>query len=178
MRVLLSCPCDGWLLPLLLSPCCCKEEAFMLHLRLMLALGHTHCPPTIYITGSAYSKNRTPHIPQCVEERGWCNLSVLAIISGVSSSSCRNARSWKFSTQALCGVNTWAAPGGLKETAVGEICHVSVLSFLFTWTHVGFHECFLADSHPQAARLCVPSQGFPGQPLLHMGWMSVPQAAA
>lgn len=113
MRVLLSCPCDGWLLPLLLSPCCCKEEAFTLHLWLMLALGHTHCPPTIYITGSTYSKNRTPHIPQCVEERGWCNLSVLAIISGVASSSCKNACSWKFSTQALCGVNTWAAPGGV-----------------------------------------------------------------
>lgn len=35
-----------------------------------------------------------------------------------------------------------------------EIYLVSVLSFLFTWTHVSYHECLLGDSHPQTARLC------------------------
>lgn len=174
----LFCPCDGWLLSLLLSPCCCKEADFTLRPWLIRALRHAQCPPTIYITGTPYSTDKTPHTPQCVGVGGSRSLSVLAIVSGVSSSPYINAHCWKLSTQALCDVNPRAASAGLEETAVIEIYHVSVLSFLFTWTHVGFHECFLADSHPQAARLCVPSQGFPGELVLCMGWMSVPQAAA
>lgn len=40
IRVLFSCSCDGWVLFLLLSPCCSKEADLMVQLQLILALRH------------------------------------------------------------------------------------------------------------------------------------------
>ena len=113
----LFCPSDGWLLSLLLSPCCCKDSDFMLQLWLILALRHLQGPPTIYIAGTTYSKDKTPHTPQCVGEGGHATLVYWTSSLGVPSSSYINAHCRKLRTQALCGVN----PQGAKETAVRDL---------------------------------------------------------
>ena len=86
MRVLFPCLYDGWWLSLLPSPCCCKEADFMLQLWPVLALRHTECSSTIYITGTTPPKDKT-HVTL-----------VYWLLSGLSLLSHINVHCWKFRT--------------------------------------------------------------------------------
>lgn len=96
--------------------------------------------------------------PSGCGRKGSCNLSVLAIIWGVSSSSSINAHSWN-----LSGVLTHKE---LLQVLRKLPCQCAFSAVYLTLCAFPWVFCFLA------ARLRVPSGGFPGEPVLCMGGMS------